>query len=169
MIEIGHKAPHLNSRPQGKSCLLVFIETDCPTCRLAVPYLNRLVEQTAEVVGISQDSATMTGQFASQTSAPFRIDVDSELRLSRAYDPVAVPAFVLVGSDGYVKRAQIGFDKDELNAIAVEMGCRPIAEPHDGAPQRKPGCSSRHLEPSAPDPAAREAGRSRGLPRGRVR
>jgi len=100
MIEIGHKAPHLNSRPQGKSCLLVFIETDCPTCRLAVPYLNRLVEQTAEVVGISQDSATMTGQFASQTSAAFRIDVDSELRLSRAYDPVAVPAFVLVGSDG---------------------------------------------------------------------
>ena len=137
MIEIGHKAPHLNSRPQGKSCLLVFIETDCPTCRLAVPYLNRLVEQTAEVVGISQDSATMTGQFASQTSAPFRIDVDSELRLSRAYDPVAVPAFVLVGSDGYVKRAQIGFDKDELNAIARVPAAGPGAIPTGPAGLRR--------------------------------
>jgi AhpC/TSA family protein len=143
----------LNS-PTGKSRLLVFIETDCPTCRLAVPYLNRLAEQSAEVIGISQDSETMTRQFANQTSAVFRIEVDSEFRLSRAYDPVAVPAFVLVGPDGCVKRAQIGFDKDELNAIAAEMGCGRIAQPHDGAPHRKPGCSSRHLEPSASIPSA---------------
>jgi peroxiredoxin len=155
MIEIGHKAPNLNWQPaQGKPWLLVFLETDCPTCRLAVPYLNRLAEQTAEVLGLSQDSETMTRQFVSQTAAAFRIDVDSDLRLSRVYDPIAVPAFVLVGPDGYVKRAQIGFDKDELNAIATEMGCRPIAEPHDGAPQRKPGCSSRHLEPSVAIPSA---------------
>jgi hypothetical protein len=155
MIEIGHKAPNPNWQPpQGKACLLVFLETDCPTCRLAVPYLNRLAQQTAEVLGISQDSETMTRQFVSQTSAAFRIDVDSDLRLSRVYDPIAVPAFVLVGPDGYVKRAQIGFDKDELNAIAAEMGCLPIAEAHDGAPQRKPGCSSRHLEPFAAIPSA---------------
>jgi hypothetical protein len=96
----------------------------------------------------------MTREFVSQTAAAFHIEVDSELRLTRGYDPIAVPAFVLLGPDGYVKKTNIGFDKDELNSIAIEMGCRPIAEPHDGAPQRKPGCSSRHLEPSATIPSA---------------
>jgi peroxiredoxin len=147
MIEAGQKAPASDLHfPKGESCLLVFFETDCPTCRLSIPYLNRLALQAARVVGISQDSETLTTQFSEQTSANFPIQVDSGLRLSRAYDPIAVPAFVLVGSDGVVKRAQIGFDKDELNAIANEMGRQPIADLHDGAPRRKPGCSSRHLE-----------------------
>lgn len=149
MIEVGQMAPPLTLKPaDGKPCLLVFIETDCPTCRLSIPYLNRLAEQTVQVVGISQDSETLTRQFVEQTTAAFPVEVDRDLQLSRAYDPEAVPAFVLVGADGYVKRAQIGFDKDELNAIAAEMGARRIAEEHDGAPQRKPGCSSRHREPS---------------------
>ena len=149
MIEAGHKAPQFSSTlPHGQPYLLVFLETDCPTCRLAIPYLNRLAEQSAQVRGISQDSDTLTRQFTEQTSVAFPVETDTDLRLSRAYDPVAVPAFVLIGADGYVKRAQIGFDKDELNAIAAEMGRRPIADAHDGAPQRKPGCSSRHLEPS---------------------
>ncbi len=148
MIEAGQKAPQFGSKATSEEpCLLVFLETDCPTCRLTIPYLNRLAEQTAQVIGISQDPETLTRQFVEQTSAAFPVEVDSNLQLTRAYDPVAVPAFVLVGADGYVKRAQIGFDKDELNAIATEMGRHPIADAHDGAPQRKPGCSSRHLEP----------------------
>ena len=148
MIETGQKAPDYGvPSVDGESCLLVFLETDCPTCQLTMPYLNRLAEQAARVIGISQDSETQTRHFTEQTSAAFPIQIDLDLRISRAYDPIAVPALVLVGSDGLVKRAQIGFDKDELNAIAAEMGRQPIADMHDGAPQRKPGCSSRHLEP----------------------
>ena len=149
MIEVGQKTPQVGARlPQRELCLLVFLETDCPTCRLSVPYLNRLAEEGAHVIGISQDSDVLTRQFVEQTSAKFPIEIDQDLQLSRAYDPFAVPAFVLVGADGYIKRTQIGFDKDELNAVAEEMGRRPIAEDHDGAPHRKPGCSSRHREPS---------------------
>jgi len=149
MIEAGNKVPQFRLNPiDGESYLLVFLETDCPTCRLSMSYLNRLAKQGAQVVGVSQDSETLTREFAKQTSAVFPIEVDSDLRISRAYDPVAVPAFVLVSSDGYVKRAHIGFDKDELNTIASEMGRGTIADAHDGAPPRKPGCSSRHLEPS---------------------
>ena len=147
MIETGQKAPDYGvPSVDGESCLLVFLETDCPTCQLTMPYLNRLAEQAARVIGISQDSETQTRHFTEQTSAAFPIQIDVDLRISRAYDPIAVPALVLVGSDGLVKRTQIGFDKDELNAIAAEMGRQPIADMHDGLPQRKPGCSSRHLE-----------------------
>src|SRR5579862_5829029 len=155
MIEAGQKAPQFSSLPApGRSHLLVFLETDCPTCRLAVPYLNRLAQQNARVTGISQDSGTLTNEFIEQASVAFPIRVDEDLTISRAYDPIAVPAFVLIGADGLVKRAQVGFDKDEMNAIAAEIGRSPIADPHDGAPQRKPGCTSRHLEPqhSSPPP-----------------
>src|SRR5262249_12760436 len=117
MIEVGQKAPEFSliRKTSPESCLFVFLETDCPTCRLAMPYLNKLAKQSALVIGISQDSEILTRQFAEQTSAAFPMRVDSDLRLSRAYDPVAVPAFVLVGVDGYVLKAHIGFDKDELN------------------------------------------------------
>jgi hypothetical protein len=155
MIEAGQRAPHYSSlEPSGESHLLVFLETDCPTCRLAIPYLNRLAEQKARMTGISQDSEILTNEFVEQASVAFPIRVDVDLTLSRAYDPIAVPAFVLVGADGFVKRTQIGFDKDELNKIAAEMGRRPVADAHDGAPQRKPGCTSRHLEllDSSPPP-----------------
>jgi thiol-disulfide isomerase/thioredoxin len=154
MIEAGQKAPEFSSLSSADGpYLLVFLETDCPTCRLAIPYLNRLAEQSVSVIGISQDSDKPTRQFIQQTSAVFPIQTDADLALSRAFDPVAVPAFVLIDGNGFVKRAQIGFDKDELNAIAAEMGRRPVADPHDGAPQRKPGCSSRHLERSDSSPS----------------
>ena len=45
MIEAGQKAPKLSlGRTQGEQALLVFFETDCPTCRLTVPYLNILAK-----------------------------------------------------------------------------------------------------------------------------
>src|SRR5258708_1420005 len=149
MIESGQKAPEYGShRPQLEPYLLVFLETDCPTCRLAIPYLNKLARQSAPVIGISQDSEPLTRQFAEQTSIAFPVEVDRDLQISLAYDPVAVPAFFLINADGHVIRTQIGFNKEELNALAAEMGCEPIADPYDGAPPWKPGCSSRHLEPS---------------------
>ena len=153
MIEAGQKAPQFSSlAPAGEPHLLVFLETDCPTCRLSIPYLNRLAGQRVRVTGISQDSDTLTGEFVDQASVAFPIQVDADLAVSRAYDPIAVPAFILIGADGLVQRTQIGFDKDELNRIALEMGRLPVADAHDGAPQRKPGCTSRHLEPSYSSP-----------------
>ena len=149
MIEAGQKAPeHGSPRRHIEPYLLVFLETDCPTCRLAIPYLNKLARQTAPVIGISQDSEILTRQFAEQTSIAFPVEVDRDLQMSRAYDPVAVPAFFLINVDGHVIRTQIGFSKEELNALAADMGREPIADPYDGSPSWKPGCSSRHLEPS---------------------
>lgn len=149
MIEVGQKAPEFGARQtSGELSLLVFLEADCPTCRLTIPYLNKLAKQSARVLGICQDSDALARQFAEQSSAAFPVEVDRDLQMSRAYDPFAVPAFFLVGTDGRIIRTQIGFDKNALNAFAADMGREPIADPYDGAPERKPGCSSRHLEPS---------------------
>jgi peroxiredoxin len=149
MLQAGQRAPNFGrDHADGQPYLLVFLETDCPTCRLTIPYLNKLANQSARVIGISQDSESLTRQFVEQTSILFPVELDRDLRLSRAYDPIAVPALFLVGGDGHIIRSQIGFDKGELNAVAEAMGRAPVADAYDGAPQQKPGCSSRHLEPS---------------------
>jgi len=41
-----------------------------------------------------------------------------------------------------------------LNAIAAAMGQAPVADSYDGAPARKPGCSSRHREPAVAEETA---------------
>ena len=149
MLASGQPAPETGlSHSRSEPWLLAFLETDCPTCRLTVPYLNKLAKQGATVIGISQDSEPLTDNFIEQTSIVFPMELDRDLKLSRAYDPTTVPALFLIGCDGRVIKSQIGFDKDELNAFAAAMNRAPVADSYDGAPPQKPGCSSRHLEPS---------------------
>src|SRR5215470_14204709 len=165
MLQAGRPAP-LFSLPQidggdrrlerGKPALLVFFETDCPTCRLAIPYLNRLaqaLEGEAEIVGVSQDGAASTRELIVQAPVKFPVVLDRDLSVSREYDPQAVPTLFLIDARGKISRTSVAFDKAELNAIAAEMcaaiGLEPfeLAGGHDGAPETKPGCVSRHLEP----------------------
>jgi peroxiredoxin len=140
----------------GKPTLLAFFETDCPTCRLTIPYLNRLARKfgatSANLLGISQDGEQPTIELAETLPISFPVALDQGLKISRLYDPVAVPTLFLIDGYGKIIETQIGFDKRALNSIAKRMaeaaGGEPviIAEPFDGAPESKPGCSSRHLE-----------------------
>ena len=131
---------------EGKPALLVFLEADCPTCRLGIPYLNRLARHPARVIGISQDSESLTRQFVEQTGAEFPILTDADLALSRHYDPESVPTLMLLDGEGHVLTRLTGFDKQGWNTIAGMLGSGPIADPYDGAPALKPGCMSRHRE-----------------------
>ncbi len=140
----------------GRPTLLVFFETDCPTCLLLIPYLNRLAQALdgkAEIVGISQDDASSTRELIARAPIKFPVVLDRDLMVTREYDPQAVPTLFLINVGGKIARTSVAFDKDELNAIASEMcaetGVEPfeLASRFDGAPQTKPGCVSRHLEP----------------------
>ena len=138
----------------GKPALLFFFETDCPTCRLTVHYLNRLYEVmpkgTATLVAISQDGDRATWNFKQRTGLRWPVYVDEGWAESRHYDPVAVPALYLLDRTGVVVRHQIGFDKHALNSLASELlgSNMVIASAFDGAPANKPGCTSRHREPA---------------------
>ena len=149
MIQQGQTAPAGLVREPGKRALLVFFETDCPTCQLALPYLNSLAKAGIQLIGISQDDETSTREFVRQLNIGFPVQVDHQLKLSRAYDPQSVPTLFLLDEAGQVLRALVGFDKVGLNELAAELGHAAIAPEHDGAPTWKPGCSSRHLEPES--------------------
>ncbi len=143
---------------QGKPTLLVFFETDCPTCRLTIPYLNRLaqaLDDKAVIIGVSQDGEEPTRELVEQLPVKFSVVLDRGLSVSRQYDPQAVPTLFLIDGEGKIASTLVAFDKAELNAMAAEMcaiaGVEPftLAGEHDGAPQTKPGCVSRHPEPQS--------------------
>lgn len=149
----GTQADFLTSGP-AKPRLLVFFETDCPTCRLAIPYINRLsrkLGKPSQILGISQDAEQPTRELVEQTSIEFPVMVDADLRVTRLYDPVAVPALFLIDGDHRIIRTLNGFDKSALNEIASAVAGTSliIAESFDGAPETRFGCTSRHLEPSS--------------------
>src|SRR5258708_2121445 len=154
MIAPSQSAPPVPGLAPDRPTLVVFFETDCPTCQLALPYLNKL---GAGVIGISQDDDAATREFVRQMGIAFPVQLDPGLMITRAYDPQSVPTIFLVGGDGQVQRALVGFDKAGLNELAAALGHPPIASEHDGAPPWKPGCSSRHLEPESAGPDAGSA------------
>jgi thiol-disulfide isomerase/thioredoxin len=139
-------APAIPRLQSGKKAIVVFFETDCPTCQLALPYLNALKNDSIQVIGLSQDDERATREFVSQLRIAYPVELDSELKISRAYDPQTVPTFYLLDESGQVQKTLAGFDKHGLNELATMLGHPPIALSDDGAPSWKPGCGSRHLQ-----------------------
>ncbi len=168
-----------SSKPANGTLLLVFFETDCPTCALALPYLNRLHTELADLgnvcVAVSQDDLASTRKFCALVGLEFPVLCDGNLDVSRLYDPVTVPAFFLLDADGTIQQAEVGFNKAALNSMASVI-CRAndrepviIAPPHDGQPDWKPGCGSRHLElPSSGAPRTIQAQRQLGTTASRI-
>ncbi len=184
MVDAGAQAPgfsltrldgtmaQFDCGPLSKWRLLFFFETDCPTCRLAIPYINRLAQEIgdrSEILGISQDAAPPTRELINKAPIEFPVAIDNDLTVTKLYDPVAVPTLFLIDSDGRIAKTLDGFDKRILNEIASEMAGASItiAEPSDGAPNTRFGCTSRHREPqadgelaTAANPYAKRGGRA---------
>ncbi len=107
-------APPIPGLQSGNKALLVIFETDCPTCQLALPYLNTLAQDSIQVIGLSQDDEPSTREFVSQLKISYPVELDSGLKISRAYDPQNVPTFYLVDEGGQVQQTLVGFDKQGI-------------------------------------------------------
>jgi peroxiredoxin len=98
VLELGHPGPAIPGFDPGSGAtLVVFFETDCPTCRLAVPYLNKLA-QGARVIGISQDNDVATNEFTHQLATTFTVQRDPGFvePLLRNNSPYVIPMIALV-------------------------------------------------------------------------
>src|ERR1700704_4487753 len=133
----GQNAPAIPGLKSGKKAIWVFFETDCPTCQLALPYLNALKRDTVQVIGLSQDDEGPTREFVNQLNISYRVELDSELKISRAYAPQTVPTFYLLDEKGEIMKTLAGFDKQGLNELAAILGQPAIAPADDGAPSWK--------------------------------
>ena len=118
--------PAIPGLQSGKKAVVVFFETDCPTCQLALPYLNALKQDAIQVIGLSQDDERSTREFVSQLKISYPVELDSGLKISRAYDPHNVPTFFLLDENGQVEKTLVGFDKQGLNDLAAAWAIRRL-------------------------------------------
>lgn len=130
--------------------LAVFYKNSCPTCRLTMPFIQRLHEQVApaggRVVAISQDGRDGAASFARELGLTMPILVDgTDYPVSSLYELIAVPTLYLVTSTGRITRSDAGFRKAGLaemaGDLAASIGVPPpvLYHPGETIPDFKPG------------------------------
>ena len=118
--------------------VLVFLTTCCGVCEKKLPLVRDVLEaarrEDVTVLGVSIDDTETWPEvpaYLARHRLTFPVVRGREhVSFARAYDPRAgIPFIVVVGRDGYVVEAQMGFrpDDGERLAAAIELARRPAA------------------------------------------
>lgn len=128
-----------------------FFKISCPVCQFTFPFLERLYKRYGgdgvTFLGISQDDARDTRDFAKEFGVTFPMLLDEEdgYIISNAYGLTNVPTIFLIDTEETVKVSSMGFDKKDLETIAAELAQRrniifaPLFRPDEVVPINKPG------------------------------
>jgi cytochrome c biogenesis protein CcmG, thiol:disulfide interchange protein DsbE len=129
-----------------------FFKISCPVCQFTFPFLERLYKRyggnATTFVGISQDDAASTRQFAKEYGATFPVLLDEKGKgyvASNAYGLSTVPTIFLIDTDGAVKTICMGFERDGLESIGRELAERKKVPPaalfrtDESVPAHRPG------------------------------
>ena len=127
-----------------------FFKISCPVCQFTFPFLERLHQRygsgSATFLGISQDDARATKDFATEYGITFVMVLDEDgYPVSNAYGLTNVPTIFLIETDGKVKVSSMGFDKKDLETIASQLAERrkialtSLFRPDEVVPANKPG------------------------------
>ena len=163
-IVAGNKAPgfslkaldgkeySLEKLMQDGPVVAAFFKISCPVCQFTFPFLERLYKRYGgdgvTYLGISQDDARDTKEFAKEFGVTFPMLLDEEKNgypASNAYGLTSVPTIFLIDTDGTVKISCMGFDKKDLESIGAELSQRKKIVPAvlflagESVPAHKPG------------------------------
>jgi peroxiredoxin len=129
-----------------------FFKVSCPVCQFTFPFLERLYRRYGgdgvTFLGISQDDARATREFAKEYGVTFSMALDDKTKgylASNAYGLTNVPTIFLIGTDASVLVSCMGFVKKDLEQIAAELAERKKMAPaalfraDEVVPANKPG------------------------------
>jgi len=144
------KSYTLSSLLQKGSVIAAFFKVSCPVCQFTFPFLERLFKSygggDVTFVGISQDDAKATKDFAQEFGATFPMARDEKgYPASNAYGLSMVPTVFLIDPDGTVRVSSMGFVKQDLETIAKHLAERSKMAPAvlfgsgERIPEQKPG------------------------------
>jgi peroxiredoxin len=132
--------------------LLAFFKVTCPVCQYTFPFLERIHQGSGasdasaanapvRIVGISQDNARTTLEFAEEFGLSFPLLVDEAGKgyaASNAYGITSVPSLFLVEPNGSIALSDSGFTRRGLVAVGERAGVIPF-RPDERVPERRPG------------------------------
>jgi peroxiredoxin len=153
MIQAGQKAPgfELERLGGGRVSLdqilehgpaaIVFFKASCPTCQMALPFLDRLKDGALPLYAISQDDAARTREFLRLFPLAMPVLLDAAAGgypASNAYGIEYVPSLFVIEPGGEVSLACEVFDRRVYEELARRAG-RVMFEPAETVPLYKPG------------------------------
>ncbi len=133
------------------AALLVFVSEECPTSALALRRLGPLCREWAQrglsAVAIFEDPLEVGARVARRFGWTGTVaSEDPPYETSRAYNLDSVPTSVLLGPDGTLVEAVVGWDQPAIARLlgrAEAMVGSRLDVPGETAPLSKPGCSSK--------------------------
>lgn len=142
----------LQARKAGLLLVLIF-RSGCDTCQCSAPYFQRFQELYAsksdgnfQILGVSQDNAKKSEDFAQQHRLTFPILLDSMLEVAERYAITNVPnLYLLDGRDTIVEAITGHFSIKRFNDLArqiaqfLEVAYVPVVSETDRVPDMKPG------------------------------
>ncbi len=148
---LDNKEYSLHNLMERGPVVAAFFKVSCPVCQFTFPFLERLYKRyggaSVTFLGISQDDARATAEFAKEYGITFPILLDDPdgYMVSNAYGLTNVPTIFLIDTDGTVRVSSTGFDRKDLETIAAELAERrkmvlaPLFRPDEIVPANKPG------------------------------
>ncbi|HEX7878580.1 MAG TPA: TlpA disulfide reductase family protein [Candidatus Eisenbacteria bacterium] len=129
---------------------LFFLKSNCPTCKLTAPYLQRFHEELGDrpgaIVAIMEDEPEAAAAFAATYGWTLPVGIEeSPWPVSSSYRLFSVPTNFVIGTHGIMTRVGAGFHRTELNETARELLHGAVNREYeliragDGAPEFKPG------------------------------
>jgi peroxiredoxin len=99
---------------RGQVVLVNFWATWCGPCRQEMPHLNRLYDKYRAagfvLLGVNiDDDPRAAADLAAKLGVHFPVLLDTDKRVSRAYDMSAMPATLLIDRDGRVRQVFRGY------------------------------------------------------------
>ena len=140
-------------RGEGK-ILVLFVEAECPTSRLALrrlgPIVAPLLRGGVKLVAVHQDPPQVAAHTMRSCEADFEALSESEpYPTSSAFGVRTVPTAFLIGSDGRIATVLEGWSRDAFADIAAGAAAMSrddvdrLLDP-DVHPTFKPGCASKN-------------------------
>lgn len=135
----------LGEPDRRRNVLLVFFRREAGTCRLVLPFVERLHrrahEHESEILGISLDTHPDTLEFAEDYAFTFPMLLEEKgYETFRAYEVTEVPTLYRLDADLRVVEALVGWSKPDFERLgrsyldAIGAGPEPIWEDHDIPP-----------------------------------
>lgn len=110
---------------RGKHLLIDFWATWCPPCRMAMPHIQALSQESERlaVVTISTDPPDVARRFLQTNGYTFPTLIDHDHSASRAYGITGIPTTFIIGPDGKVLRHLVGYHSEsQLRSALREAG-----------------------------------------------
>lgn len=152
--------------PGKQLSLICFVKEDCETCNTAAPVLEALHQTYGSKVQVRliAQSGNANATFADRHNLSMPVLDDSSCKAAFDWDIESVPSVFWLDEDDTVFSQFEGFIRTDWETLAADMSAKTslpaVQIDWESLPAWRPGCGSKHLDPSVYDKLRADADNS---------